>query len=177
MHALLHSVPPTLQQATPDPCLRWRLLDTHGQVWVSFLWGHCFFPLGPGAHKVLFVPSKSLFPQSCVSSGSSMVGLMATSSKKAYATPRSAALRAPYLCRRYSNMQRQVWLRLCGVSWWAQSFVWALQTSLVGMRFDSKHNFAPPAILAGASPLPLDVADLFWWDPTFSCGQLFSSEL
>ena len=51
--------------------------------------------LGPGAHKVLFVPSKSLFPQSCVSSGSSMVGLMATSSKRAYAIPKSAAPRAP----------------------------------------------------------------------------------
>ena len=25
-------------------------------------WGHCSFLLGPGAHKVLFVPSKSLFP-------------------------------------------------------------------------------------------------------------------
>ena len=33
--------------------------------------------------------------QSCVSSGSSMVGLMATSSKRAYATPRSAAPKAP----------------------------------------------------------------------------------
>ena len=30
--------------------------------------------LSPGAHKVLFVPCKSLFPQSCVSSGSSVVG-------------------------------------------------------------------------------------------------------
>ena len=30
--------------------------------------------LAPGVHKVLFVPFKSLFPQSCVSSGSSMVG-------------------------------------------------------------------------------------------------------
>ena len=37
-------------------------------------------------HKVLFVPFKSLFPQSCVSSGGSMVGLMVTSSKRAYAT-------------------------------------------------------------------------------------------
>ena len=46
-------------------------------------------------HKVLFVPSKSLFPQSCVSSGGSMVGLMATSSKGAYPIPRSAAPRAP----------------------------------------------------------------------------------
>ena len=51
--------------------------------------------LGPGAHKVLFVPSKSLFPQSCVSSGRSMVELMATSSKRAYAIPRTAAPRTP----------------------------------------------------------------------------------
>ena len=71
---------PRLEQATADPCLCWRLLDTHGQVWVSLLWGHCSFLLGPGAHKILFVPSKSLFPQSCVSSGGPMVGLMATSS-------------------------------------------------------------------------------------------------
>ena len=55
----------TLQQATANPCLCWRLLDTHRQVWVSFFSGHCSFLLGPGAHKILFVPSKSLFPQSC----------------------------------------------------------------------------------------------------------------
>ena len=42
-------------------------------------------------HKFLFVPSKSLFPQSCVSSSGSMVGLMVTSSKRAYAIPRTAA--------------------------------------------------------------------------------------
>ena len=60
MHAVLHSVPPALKQATSNPCLCWRLLDTHGHVWVSFLWGHCSFLLGPGAHKVLFVTSKSL---------------------------------------------------------------------------------------------------------------------
>ena len=94
-HALLHSVPLTLKQAMVDPHLHQRLLDTHGQVWASLLWGHCSFLLGPGAHKVLFVPTKSLFPQSCVSSGGSMVGLMATSSKRAYAKPRSAAPRAP----------------------------------------------------------------------------------
>ena len=59
----------------PQPCSRLplshasaRILDTHRQVWVSFLWGLCSFLLGPGVHKVLFVPSKSLFPQSCVSS-------------------------------------------------------------------------------------------------------------
>ena len=68
MQALRHSVPSILQQATVIPCLHWRLLDAHRQVWVSLLWGHCSFLLGPGAHRVLFVPSESLFPQSCVSS-------------------------------------------------------------------------------------------------------------
>ena len=95
MQTLLHSVPPTLQHATASPRLHQRLLGTPGQVWVSLLWGHCSFLPGPGLHKVLFVPSKSLIPQSCVSSDSSMVGLLATSSKRAYATPRSAAPRAP----------------------------------------------------------------------------------
>ena len=51
---------PRMQQATIDPCLCWRLLDAHREVWVSLLWGHCSFLLGPGAHK--FVPAKSLFP-------------------------------------------------------------------------------------------------------------------
>ena len=39
-----------------------------GQSLVGGGWGggHCSFLLGPGAHKVLSVPSKSLFPQSCV---------------------------------------------------------------------------------------------------------------
>ena len=64
--------PPAVLSA-PDPAaghcrprLHRRLLDTHGHIWVSLLWGHCPFLLGPGVHKVLFVRSKSLFPQSCV---------------------------------------------------------------------------------------------------------------
>ena len=71
----LLSVPLTLHQASANPCLCKRLLDTHGQVWVSLLWGHYSFLLGPGTHKVLFVPSKNLFPKSCVSSVGSMVGV------------------------------------------------------------------------------------------------------
>ena len=123
----MHTVPPTLQQATANPCLCRRLLDTPRQVCVSLLWGHCSFLLGPGVHKVLFVPSKSLFPQSCVSSGGSRVGLMVTSSKRAYAIPRSAAPRAPapvagtadpYLHRKHSNTvlsQIQFWLEVAQV--------------------------------------------------------------
>ena len=183
--ALLHSVLLTLQQATPDPCLRWRLLDTHGQVWVSLLWGHCSFLLGPGAHKVLFVPSKSLFPQSCVSSGSSVVGLMATSSKRVYAIPRSAALRGPAPAAGHcwpvppqeTNTHRQVCLSLCGVSWCAQGFDWALQASLAGMGFDSKCDFVLPTVLLGRLLCPCTCGMFCGWDPTFSCQQLFSNDL
>ena len=136
--ALPHSVPPTLQQPIADPCLCRRLLDTHGQVWVSLLWGHCSFLLGPGSHRVLFVPCKSLFPQFCVSSGGSMVALMATSSKRAYATPRSVPPIVPVPttghCWAVSpqdiNTQSQVWLSLCEVSCCEQGFLWALRTSL-----------------------------------------------
>ena len=80
------SVPkPAAGHCGPTP-----LLETPGHscgVTVPFSWVL--------VHKVLFVLSKSLFPQSCVSSGRSMVGLMVTSSKRAYAIPRSAAPRAP----------------------------------------------------------------------------------
>ena len=86
---------PLPTHASAHPHLHQSLLDTHGQVCVSLFWGHCSFLLGPGVQKLLFVPLKSLFPQSCLSSGGSMVGLMATSSKKAYAIPRSVAPRAP----------------------------------------------------------------------------------
>ena len=34
-----------------------------GEVWARLSWGHCSFPLGPGAHEVLCVPSQSLFPR------------------------------------------------------------------------------------------------------------------
>ena len=64
MHELLQSVPPGLYQATTDPCLRWRLLDIHGHVWVSLLWDQCSFLLGPGVHKVC--AHQEFVSQSCV---------------------------------------------------------------------------------------------------------------
>ena len=92
-----HALVPQPAAATVDPCLCRRLLDTHGQIWVNLLRGRCSFLLGPVAYKLLCVPSKSLFPQSCVSSGGSMVALMVTYSKRSYAIPKSAAPRAPAL--------------------------------------------------------------------------------
>ena len=57
---------PTAGHCQPTPPQ--RLLDTHRQVWLSLLWGHCSFFLDPGAHKVLFVPFNSLLPHFCGSS-------------------------------------------------------------------------------------------------------------
>ena len=45
-----------------NPWLPQGFLDTHRQVWVNLFWGHLSSLLGSGAHKVLFVPSNSLFP-------------------------------------------------------------------------------------------------------------------
>ena len=128
MHALLHSVPPTLQQATTNPRLRQRLLDTHRQVWVSLLWGHCSFLLGPGAHKVLFVPTKSLFPRLCkfwwlyggVNGDLLQEGLCYT---QVYCTQSPCPLSSPLLTHTSSgDTQTQFCLSLYGVSgsWYTQ---------------------------------------------------------
>ena len=61
MHTLPYSVPLTLLQATGDPGLQWRLLDSHRQVWISLLCCHCSFLLGPCVHKLLFEPSGLLW--------------------------------------------------------------------------------------------------------------------
>ena len=138
-----------------DPCLCWRLLDTYGQVWVSHLWGHYSFLLGPREHKVLFVPSKCLFPQSCVSSGGSMEGLIVTSSKRAYTIPRSTTppeplpLQSPLLTHistwdAQTVLSQSLW-GLCVLV--HTMFVWVLWASLAGMAFDSRYNFTPPTVL------------------------------
>ena len=71
---LLQKVP-CLHCCSPTP-----LPETPGHLLASLGWS-VLGSLGPGVHKVLFVPSKSLFLQSCVSSVGSVVGLMATSSR------------------------------------------------------------------------------------------------
>ena len=54
-------MPLTPQQATVNPHLHRRFHDTHRQVWLSLLWRHCSFLLGPGVGFV--VPKQgSVFP-------------------------------------------------------------------------------------------------------------------
>ena len=152
-------MPWTVPQVTADPCFCWRLLDTPRQVWVSRSWGHCSFLLGPDVHKVLSVPFKSLFPQSCVSSGGSVLGLMVTSSRglmpypgllhpeplplrQATADPSLHRLKHSKAGLAQSLMSTRFCLSpLC--LWW----VWG----------DSKRDFAPSYHLAVASPFPFYV--------------------
>ena len=75
---------PTLQEATTDPHLRRRLPDTHRQIQSPV--GSLF--LSPGSWCTRFCCAfQEPISQSCVNSGSSIVGLMATYSKRAYAIP------------------------------------------------------------------------------------------
>ena len=90
--ATLHTPNPAVGHCQPIP-----VSETPGHSWASLgqsLTGSLFLSLGSWCTQVLFVPSKglfsqscvsskSLFPQSCVSSSSSLVGLMVTSSKRA----------------------------------------------------------------------------------------------
>ena len=132
----------------PRPCsshqhtrLCRRLLGTPGQAWVTL--GSLL--LSPRSWRPRFCCAlQEAVSQSCVSYGGSMMGLLATSSKRAYATPRSAAPRAsakvhcwPYLLRRHwdAALSQSLW----GV--WVlvhTTYVWALWASLAGMGFKCK---------------------------------------
>ena len=48
-------------EATADPCLCRRPSNTQRQVWLSLLWGSLLLSVGFGAHKILFMPPKSLW--------------------------------------------------------------------------------------------------------------------
>ena len=85
-----------------------------------------------------------------------MLGLMVTSSKRAYATPRSVTPRAPapvaghcgYVPPQetFKHSKAGLALSLRGLLVCTR-FCLTLRTSLGGMGFDSKHDFAFPTIL------------------------------
>ena len=229
---VFNALDPEAGHCQPKP-----LPETPGHSQASLFWGHCSLLLVPGAHKVFFVPSKTLFLQPHGSSvikshwplksnylgilspladpqvGKSVVGpstfltvrefllynCSAVSGSSALwlyggangdllqeglchmlcdpglmqsePLPLSQDTADPYLYRRHSNTQKQVWLSLCGVSgsWCTQDFLWALWASLVGMEFGSKCDFAPPTILLGLLLCHWTWRIFFWWDPKFSC--------
>ena len=94
-----HACTATLTAPNPESGHHWptpplQSLGHSWAIWVSLLWGHCSFLLGPCAQSSVCTLQESIF-QFCVSPVISVVGLMVTSSKRAYAIPMSAAPRAP----------------------------------------------------------------------------------
>ena len=155
MHELPHSVPPTLQQATVFPQLHQKLLDTHRQVWACLLCGHCSFLVGPGAQDFVSVLQESVSPVLCkfwwlcggVNGGLLQEGLWHT---QVCCTQRPYSSGRPLLTiTSAGDTQTLVWLSLCGVPWCMQHFVWVLWAALVGVGFDSKHDFFPTTIFLG----------------------------
>ena len=133
MHAWLHSVPLTLSQATSDPHLHWRLLDTHRHIWVSLLWVTAPFSWVLMCTSFCLCPQESISPILCTFW--QLCGrLMATSPRGLMPYPgllhpeplplwQSTA--DPYLHRRHSNTV----LSQCLWGLWVlvhARFVWAL---------------------------------------------------
>ena len=97
--ATLSAPNPAAGHLQPTP-----LLETPGHSWASLgqsLVGSLLLSPVSWCTQDSVCALQGLFSQSCVSSGGSMVGLMATSSKRAYAIPRSAGPRAPVLVAVY----------------------------------------------------------------------------
>ena len=118
--ALLHSLPPTLQQATTDPHPCWRLLDTPGQVWVSLLLGYYSFLLGPGVQGSVCAFQEPVSPVLCkfwrLYGGvhGDLLGLCHT---QACCTQSPWPCGSPLLTHTSTgNTQKQFCLSLCGVS-------------------------------------------------------------
>ena len=132
MHPWLHSVPSTLQQAAADPHVHQRLLDTHGQVLVSLLWGSLLF--SPGSWCVqgfVCALQESVSPVQCkfwwlyggVNGDLLQEGLCHT---------QVCCTQSPCPCGRSlltrtstGDTRTQFWLSLCGVSgsWCTQALL------------------------------------------------------
>ena len=65
MHTMLHSVPLTLQQATGDPQLHWRLLNTHQPSLSQSLVGSLLFSPGSWCTRFSLCPPRVCFPVLC----------------------------------------------------------------------------------------------------------------
>ena len=123
--------------------------------------------------------------------GSSMGGLMATSSKRAHATRHvSQVCCSQRLChcsrpllthasardtQTLKGRSGSVFVGSLGPG--VHKVVWTLRASLLGMGFGSKCDFTPPTILLRLILCLWTWGIFFWWGPTFSCWWLFRSKL
>ena len=113
---------PNLQQATANPHVCWRLLDTPRQVWVSLLWGHAPFSWILVQARFCLCPSRVYFLVLCkfwplyggVNGDLLQEGLCHT---QVCCTQGPCPCGSPLLTRTYrGDTQTQFCLSLCGVS-------------------------------------------------------------
>ena len=160
--AMLSAPDPAADHRQPMP-LRdsWTLMRKSGSVscgvtapfsWVLVHTRFCFYP--PSVCSPVLCKFWWLYG-----------GLMTTSSKRAYAIPRSAAPEPLPLRQSTADLHLHPNTVLAQSLWglWVLVLtrcVWALWASLVGMGFDSKRNLAPPTILLGLllCPWTLDIS-------------------
>ena len=125
------------------------LLETAGRVWVSLLWGHCSFLLGPDAQGSVCALQESVSPVLCKFWLYDVVhGYLLQEGLCHIQVTAPRATSESYLLRRQSNtvLSQSLW----GLRDLVRTrFVWALWAFLVGIGFDSKCDFAPPTVLLG----------------------------
>ena len=140
--ALLHSVPPNLQQATTGPHLQWRLPDTYGQVWVSLLWGHCSFLLV--RTRFCLCPPRVCFPVLCKfwRLYGEVMKIMRTSFKRSHAC--TATISSPNPATGYRQPTLPLKTPANSRASLGQSLVGSLLLSL-GSR-QAKFLFVPPKV-------------------------------
>ena len=116
------------EEPTTDPYLHQRLLDTPQASLGQSLVRSLFLSPGSWCAQVLFVPSKSLSPQSCGSSGSSMGRVNGNLLQDGLYHTQVCCTQSPCPCSRplltqtsTGDIRTQFWLSLCGVprSWCA----------------------------------------------------------
>ena len=128
MHALPHSVLPTLKQATTDLCLCGKLQDTPRQVLVSLLWGSLLLSSGSWCTRLSLYLPRVYFPVLCkcwqlyggVNGDLLQEGLCHT---QVCCTQSPCCCNSPLLTRTSTgDAQTQFCLSLCGVpgSWCTQ---------------------------------------------------------
>ena len=129
------------------------------------MWGHCSFILGPGVCKVLFVPSKRLFPQSCVKFWLLSCGVNGDLFQEGLCHTQVWCTQSPYPCSSsllthtsIGDTQTQFCFSLCGISgsWCTQELfeppecLWQVWGLILNVIYH----------LARVSPLPLDMGYL-----------------
>jgi len=127
---LPHSVPPTLQQATADTCLHWKLLDSQASLGQSLV-GSLLLPPGSWCTQgFVCALQESVSPVLCKfwwlyggDNGDLLQEGLYHTQVCCIQSPCPCGRPLLYLHRRHSNTQRQVWLSLCGDSWCTQGFV------------------------------------------------------